>query len=288
MERITLAGTVIVPLLFAGCVTEYIETDTTRGTRVLRVTLDNDPATGDLRLAVDGKVIETKADVWPPAVSMPDAPSGLTVAFHASGDIAFEKVQPVLRQLAIAKLTMRVIILEKPETPVPEWHWSKDIDLLPPELNAAARSETVLPDIKIRLRASQDSKIHVNFGSRNLGTSPEVYKRLNLEMLKLIGRPGDPLTKELTVELDPGDVVGEADDDIQWSEVRKAILACSGRRDDNIPVRYIERFRIVGVTSEPQIVEEELELLPVDSQLLFENNIDAPAIDTPTESVDRR
>ena len=117
-----------------------------------------------------------------------------------------------------------------------------------------------LPNIRVRLAATDEGAVAgVFLGMRNLGEAPEGYERLNREILKIIGRPGDPITRDLVVELD-------ADDEVPWREVRAVLLACVGRQDKYGKwVRYIEHLTIAGVTDglEPEF-EEEIEAMEIE------------------------
>jgi biopolymer transport protein ExbD len=99
--------------------------------------------------------------------------------------------------------------------------------------------EFPLPDIKVELRANPDGTLAgLFFGSRNLGVGPAAFEQLNIEILKVIGRPGDPITKDMPVEID-------ADYNLHFSNVINAVGACTGRvdkRSGNI-VKYIEKIK---------------------------------------------
>jgi biopolymer transport protein ExbD len=95
------------------------------------------------------------------------------------------------------------------------------------------------PDIKVKLRANPDGTLAgLFFGSRNLGVGPAAFEQLNIEILKVIGQPGDPITKDMAVEID-------ADYQLHFSNVINAVGACTGRidkRSKNI-VKYIEKIK---------------------------------------------
>ena len=101
------------------------------------------------------------------------------------------------------------------------------------------------PDIKVKLRANPDGTLSgLFFGSRNLGVGPGAFEQLNIEILKVIGRPGDPITKDMAVEID-------ADYNLHFSNVINAVGACTDRvdkRSGNI-VKYIEKIKFKPPTS---------------------------------------
>ena len=116
---------------------------------------------------------------------------------------------------------------------------------MPAQGQPTSSDEIPLPDIKVKLRANPDGTLAgLFFGSRNLGVGPGAFEQLNTEILKLIGRPGDPITKDMAVEID-------ADYDLHFSNVINAVGACTGRvdkRSGNI-VKYIEKIKFKPPTS---------------------------------------
>ena len=96
-----------------------------------------------------------------------------------------------------------------------------------------------MPDIQVELKANSDGRLSgVFFGQRNLGAGPAAFEQLNAEILKVIGRPGDPITKDLAVEID-------ADYELHFSNVINAVGACTGRIDKRSGkvVKYIEKIK---------------------------------------------
>jgi len=102
--------------------------------------------------------------------------------------------------------------------------------------------EQKIPDIKVRLVANDDGTLgQLQLGRRNLGNDDRAYAELNREILNIIGRPGNPLTKDIEVELD-------ADFELHYQEVVKAITACTGRVDpaSKQVVRYVEKVKFAA------------------------------------------
>ncbi len=96
-----------------------------------------------------------------------------------------------------------------------------------------------LPQIKVGLRSDHDGNLtQLTLGSNNLGNDNAAFERLNQEILKIIGRPGNPQAKEIEVELD-------ADFECQYKYVVKAISSCTGRldRQTNQIATYIEKIK---------------------------------------------
>ena len=110
---------------------------------------------------------------------------------------------------------------------------------LPISAPSNAPSEVNLPDIKVGLRSDRDGNlVQLTLGGNNLGNDNAAFDRLNAEVLKIIGRPGNPLTKDIEVELD-------ADFECQYKYVVKAISRCTGRFDQKTQTvtRYIEKIK---------------------------------------------
>jgi len=95
------------------------------------------------------------------------------------------------------------------------------------------------PQIKVSLHSDRDGNLtQLTIGNNNLGNDNAAFERLNQEILKIIGRPGNPLTKDVEVELD-------ADYECQYKYVVKAISSCTGRldRQTNQVARYVEKIK---------------------------------------------
>lgn len=110
---------------------------------------------------------------------------------------------------------------------------------LPISAPAAAQADVNLPDIKVGLRSDRNGNLtQLTLGGNNLGNNEAAFDRLNQEILKIIGRPGNPLTKEIEVELD-------ADFECQYKYVVKAISRCTGRFDPQTQqiARYVEKIK---------------------------------------------
>ena len=107
---------------------------------------------------------------------------------------------------------------------------------------AEASTDLILPDIKVRLRADADGHLaSLRLGNRNLGNDMQAFDRLNVEILNIIGAPGNPLMKDVEVEID-------ADYDLHYEYVIHAVSACSGRLGETENgkvgiVRYVEKIK---------------------------------------------
>ena len=106
-------------------------------------------------------------------------------------------------------------------------------------------NELQLPAIKVHLSANEDGALNrLTLGQRNLGNDPKAFLRLSREILNLIGRPGNPLTKEVAVSI-------EGDAGLRYQHVIEAIKACNGRSlqigDVYRWTVYIERFQFADI-----------------------------------------
>jgi len=96
-----------------------------------------------------------------------------------------------------------------------------------------------LPDIKVGLRSDAEGNLtQLTLGQKNLGNDDAAFDRLSGEILKIIVRPGNPLTKDIEVEID-------ADYELQYKYVIRAVSRCTGRLDQQTGqlVRYIEKIK---------------------------------------------
>jgi biopolymer transport protein ExbD len=99
--------------------------------------------------------------------------------------------------------------------------------------------DVIVPDLKVRLEANPDGSLRqVSLTGRRLGNDPQVYDRLNQEILKIIVRPNNPLMKDVEVEVD-------ADYHLHYRHIISAVSACTGRLDPGSGqiVRYIEKVK---------------------------------------------
>ena len=98
--------------------------------------------------------------------------------------------------------------------------------------------KVILPDIKVRLQSSPDGSLRMlSLGQRQLGNDRAAFQRLNSEILAIIGKPGNPLTKDIEAEID-------ADYNLDFQYVISAVSACTGRlgKQGQI-VRYVEKIK---------------------------------------------
>lgn len=110
---------------------------------------------------------------------------------------------------------------------------------MPPQGGVPTPSNgAIIPDIKVTLKANPDGSLQaLMLGQRNLGNGPKVYGQLNDEILQIIGKPGDPASKDTEVEID-------IDYKLHFKHVVSTVSACSGKLDKKGRlVRYIEKIK---------------------------------------------
>ena len=110
---------------------------------------------------------------------------------------------------------------------------------LPIGAPSVAAAEQNLPEIKVGMVSDrQGNLVQLTLGSKNLGNDDLAFEHLNKEILQIIGRPGNPLTKDIEVEID-------ADYETQYKYVVKAISKCTGRLDPGSKqvARYVEKIK---------------------------------------------
>ncbi len=119
----------------------------------------------------------------------------------------------------------------------PVRHFAVNLPSGPP--TSATASVASLQDIRVGLRSDREGRLtQLTLGTKNLGHDDAAFDRLNREILQLIGRPGNPLTKDVEVEID-------ADYETHHRFVVKAIANCTGRMDPQTRqiARYVEKIK---------------------------------------------
>ena len=104
----------------------------------------------------------------------------------------------------------------------------------------AEQTSDVPPTLmKVRLIADPKSGqlAEMRFGQQTFGNGAEAFARLNSEVLRLVSmNVAEPPSKDHEVEID-------ADFDLNYQYVIKAVSAVTGRMDDGKLIRYIEKIR---------------------------------------------
>ena len=142
-------------------------------------------------------------------------------------------------------------------------------------------SNGTFPDIEVRLTANADGSLQVlQLGQVKLGNDNQAFDGLNHEILKIIGKPGNPIIKDLAVVID-------ADMALRYQHVIRAVKACSGRPHPKGWIVYIENLKFTGIgnTSDdlqsPVLFEQVLEVNEPKNGKPIRKRIEEPAIDIP-------
>lgn len=119
----------------------------------------------------------------------------------------------------------------------PEGNFDVNLPITAP--STQQNDEVNIPPMKVGLRSDLNGNLtQLTFGGKNLGNDDAAFDRLSAEVLKVIVRPGNPLTKDIEVEID-------ADYEVQYQYIIRAISRCTGRLDPqtNQIVRYVEKIK---------------------------------------------
>lgn len=145
-------------------------------------------------------------------------------------------IDVVFQLLIFFMLTLRIV--------EPEGDFNINMPLAAPSPQQS--TEINLPDIKVRMIADPQTGelAQLRMGQINLGSGDAAFQRLNGEILKIIGRPGNPYTEDIEVELDP-------DWKLQHEYLIKAISAVTGRIEGDRVVRYIEKVKFAPPRQPP-------------------------------------
>jgi hypothetical protein len=138
---------------------------------------------------------------------------------EADDDVSSGRMRTLLNALAEHELFTRLTLVEDrdEETMRP----GRDFELTLSKKVPAP--DMMLPDILVTLKSvAGEVAADVILGSRNVGRGDTGFRRLNQEILKLIGRAGNPLTRYMQV-------IVSADDDVRYAHMRQAIRAVNGR-----------------------------------------------------------
>ena len=115
-----------------------------------------------------------------------------------------------------------------------------NFDINMPIGQSIGKTDPLAQDIKVRLIANEEGNLaRLQIGAVLLGNDEQAYQKLNQALFSAIGKnPGGPAAKDTEVEID-------ADYNLHYSYVIRAISACTGRFDERTKqvVRYIEKIK---------------------------------------------
>ena len=152
------------------------------------------------------------------------------------GKSEVEKIEPQMAPMIDVVFQLLIFFMLTLKIVEPEGDFNINMPIGAP--SQATTDEPVFPDIKVKLKATPDGSLQMLFlGQRQLGNDPGAFQRLNSEILTIIGKPGNPLTKDIEVEID-------ADYNLDFQYVISAVSACTGRlgKQGQI-VRYVEKIK---------------------------------------------
>lgn len=155
-----------------------------------------------------------------------------------------EKIEPQMAPMIDVVFQLLIFFMLTLNIVEPEGDFNVN---MPITNDSQASDELPMFDIKVRLVANEDGSLNtIRLGQVNLGNGPNVFAGLNNEILKIIGRPGNPITKDMEVEI-------EADYNLHFEYTLKAVSACTGRLDSsgNHIIRYIEKIKFAPPVGGP-------------------------------------
>ncbi|QDU00730.1 hypothetical protein V6x_04060 [Gimesia chilikensis] len=112
----------------------------------------------------------------------------------------------------------------------------------------------IFPEITVRLTADVDGSLkELQLGNLKLGNDNQSFDKMNHQILKLIGKPGNQITKDLEITFD-------ADKALRYQHVIQAFRACSGRpyplKAPTAWIPYIEKFKFTGIGNKSNELNE--------------------------------
>lgn len=110
--------------------------------------------------------------------------------------------------------------------------------LLPNDSPQVTMATSRLANIPVRLKSDAEGNLtEITVGQYSVGKDAAAFERLNAELLRMIGRSGNPLPQPVEIEID-------ADYELRYEYVIRAVAACSGHIDPRTKqlVRFVERI----------------------------------------------
>ena len=155
-----------------------------------------------------------------------------------------EKIEPQMAPMIDVVFQLLIFFMLTLKIVEPEGDFNVNMPIGAP--SAGNPDEPDLPDIKVKLQANEDGTLAGVFLNQvSKGNDDQAFQRLNNDILSIIGRPGNPLTKDIEVEID-------ADFNLHFRYVISAVGACTGRLDSKGDiVRYIEKIKFAPPKAPP-------------------------------------
>ncbi|RMG33440.1 MAG: biopolymer transporter ExbD [Planctomycetota bacterium] len=155
-----------------------------------------------------------------------------------------EKIEPQMAPMIDVVFQLLIFFMLTLKIIEPEGNFNINMPLGAP--SSATMEEQNFPDLKVKLRANPDGSLAaLMFGGTVLGNDEAAFERLNRKILEAIGTPGGAATKETEVEID-------ADYNLDFRYVIRAISACTGRMQGKQLIRYVEKIKFAPPKKPPQ------------------------------------
>lgn len=140
-------------------------------------------------------------------------------------------IDVVFQLLIFFMLTLKII--------EPEGDFNINMPLSSP-VDANKTEDIIFPKIKVRMTANADGRLaSLSLNQNNLGNDKRAFEQLNLDIFRFIGGMDDEQRSQVEVEID-------ADYNLHYSNIIRAVGACSGKMKSGRIVRYIEKIKFAA------------------------------------------
>lgn len=141
---------------------------------------------------------------------------------------------PLASWIGVMLLLMGLTLFSVPTTATE----AETASLLPIDSPQVTMTASRLANIPVRLKSDPDGNLtEITVGQYSVGKDAAAFERLNAELLRMLGRSGNPLSQPVEIEID-------ADYELRYEYVIRAVAACSGHVDPRTGqlVRFVERI----------------------------------------------
>ena len=152
-----------------------------------------------------------------------------------------EKIEPQMAPMIDVVFQLLIFFMLTLRITSPEGDFNINMPI--GQSSSSAPPPVNIPPINVHLVANSDGTLGdvILNNNKRFGTGEQAFQRLNSEILQVIGRPGDPLKKDIEVEI-------EADYNLHYRYAIKAVSACTGRMQKTADgeyklIRYIEKIK---------------------------------------------
>jgi biopolymer transport protein ExbD len=141
---------------------------------------------------------------------------------------------PLASWIGLMLLFMGLTLFSLPTTATE----AESLQLLPSDPPLLKTGAGRLAQIPVRLKSDVNGTLtDITVGQYSVGNDAAAFERLNAELVRMFGRSGNPLPQPIEIEID-------ADYELRYEYVIRAVAACSGRVDPRTKqlVRFAERI----------------------------------------------